>query len=60
MNTTTLQNRHHQTRIPQFGGNSVTESESTRSRNCSTDTWRRGLRDGDAWDAALARLRERF
>ncbi len=52
MNTTTLQNTQ-QTRPLQFGGNSVTESESL-----LTQLFHRyqeaGLQSGDAWDAALA------
>jgi hypothetical protein len=52
MNTTTLQ-KNPQTRAPQFGGNSVTESESL-----LTLLFHRyqeaGLQSGDAWDAALA------
>jgi hypothetical protein len=52
MNTTPKDQQHH-TRTPQFGGNSVTESESL-----LTQLFHRyqeaGLQSGDAWDAALA------
>lgn len=53
MNTTQQENHHYRTRTPQFGGNSVTESESP-----ITQLFHRyveaGLQNSDAWDAALA------
>jgi len=50
---TTQQDNHHRTRIPQFGGNSVTESESLLAQlfHLYLDA---GLPNTDAWDAALA------
>jgi len=55
MNTTT----EHRTYRPQFGGNSITESESLIHLLFETylDA---GLRPADAWDAALADFAHAF
>ena len=59
MNTTiTLQDNQHRYR-PQFGGNSVTESENPLAR--LYETYREaGLALSDAWDAALADYAQEF
>jgi len=51
--TTTTQNDNTTRREPQFGGNSITESESLLT--LLAHRYREaGLQSGDAWDAALA------
>lgn len=52
MNTTQQDNKYR-TRALQFGGNSVTESESLLTQ-LFHQYLEAGLREGDAWDAALA------